>query len=226
MKLGLLGFPISHSRSPEIYQQLLGEKLTSYTLYEYDTKSVPDLSFFQKNLNGLNITTPYKELFISQVTVSDEVKRIGAINTLAFIGDEILGTNTDALALQKLLPRIVERFSSSDETIILGDGVLAKLVLKIGSEFGLRLKNYARRSHGDLNLLDYSSTSLVINACSRDFIFKAKLNPDATFWDFNYSSPMQARIFHNSQIRYLDGFELLELQAQEAILFWQNPTLN
>lgn len=71
MKLGLLGYPITHSLSPKLYQEILGPKLTSYELFSFENReSIPSLDYFANKLDGLNITSPYKTHFINQIQIA------------------------------------------------------------------------------------------------------------------------------------------------------------
>lgn len=235
MKLGLLGFPVEHSLSPKLYRQFLGEQLTSYELFAYPTaEAVPELSFFAERLDGLNITSPYKTHFINEVTISSPlVRRIGAVNTLAFTGREVLATNTDILAVEEILKSYQNEYESLS-LILLGDGVMAEITKVVADSLQLQYKQFSRKLTPDFDHLDLRNIStqksqvLVINACSRDFIFQGAFKGDEIFWDYNYNfSPHNGRI--PSLIKtYSDGQEMLERQAKAAIQFWKEviPKLN
>lgn len=227
MKLGLLGYPIDHSLSPALYQKFLGDKLTSYQKFSCPNPTdVPSLDSFRDQLDGLNITSPYKTHFIGQVKIEDPlVAELGVINTLSFVGKETLATNTDYVAVVEILNNYKDEFGPL-EIDLLGSGSMAKLTILVARQLGIPLRQYSRRTHKDIDHLDLSDTTssgvqqLVINACSRDFIFKGKLSKESVFWDYNYAfSPHKTNI--SSQVkRYQDGEEMLELQAQAAIQFW------
>lgn len=235
MKLGLLGFPVEHSLSPKLYRQLLGNQLTSYELFAYPTAAaVPELSFFAERLNGLNITSPYKTHFINEVTIpSPLVKKIGAVNTLAFTGQEVFATNTDILAVEEILKNYQNEYESLS-LILLGDGVMAEVTKIVADSLELKYEQFSRKltsnfSHLDLrNISTQKSQVLVINACSRDFIFQGAFAGDEIFWDYNYNfSPHKSRI-PTLVKTYSDGQEMLERQAKAAIQFWKEviPKLN
>ena len=235
MKLGLLGFPVEHSLSPKLYRQFLGEQLTSYELFAYPTATaVPQLSFFTERLDGLNITSPYKTHFINEVTIpSPLVRKIGAVNTLAFAGGEVLATNTDILAVEEILKNYQREYDSLS-VILLGDGVMAEVTKIVADSLQLKYEQFSRKLTPDFIHLDLRKISrqksqvLVINACSRDFIFQGAFQGDEIFWDYNYNfSPHNSRI--PSLIKtYSDGQEMLERQAKAAIQFWKEviPKLN
>lgn len=233
MRLGLLGYPVEHSLSPELYKRYLSDQLTSYDLFSFPSrKEVPPLSYFAKRLEGLNITSPYKKHFFSHVYIESEVvKKIGAINTIAFKGDEAFGTNTDYLALKKIYSEKYRIDKDDPFIILLGDGVMANLTRIFLSELGVTFQQYSRKTISCFDHLDISSLStrhrrvLVINSCSRDYVFRGKLHGHEDFWDYNYRFSPHQDLFKNRPSKYQDGQELLEIQAKEAISFWSHHDL-
>lgn len=227
MKLGLLGYPITHSLSPKLYRDFLGDQLTSYELFSYSEKhEIPSLSYFQQRLDGLNITSPYKTHFINDVKiVSPLVQKIGAINTIAFSDNEIWGTNTDLLAVEEILKRYLKQYSDL-ELVILGNGVMAEMTVLVAENLRIPFKQLYRKISPDLEHFDFtsipqgSSQLLIINACSRAFHFQGRFSGKELFWDYNYNFPPHQSI--SAQVKsYSDGQEMLELQARAAIKFWK-----
>lgn len=226
MKLGLLGYPIAHSLSPKLYREFLGDRLTSYELFPYPEKrEIPPLKFFQEKLDGLNITSPYKTHFIDQVKIlSPLVNKIGAVNTLAFAGTKVFATNTDLLAVDEILKRYLKHHPDL-ELIILGDGVMGKMTQLVAESLVIPYRQFYRKKNPDLEQMDFSALSkensqiLIINACSRAFVFQGQFSGKELFWDYNYNFPSHQHII--SQVKsYSDGQEMLELQARAAIKFW------
>jgi shikimate dehydrogenase len=225
MKLGLLGFPLEHSRSPQLYKDLLGKSLESYELFSYPEKNViPDISFFQSKLDGLSITSPFKDHFIHQVNItSDLVKKLGLINTIAFSEKEVFATNTDLLAVEDILEGHLKRYPKL-HIHLLGDGAMAKVTLLVAKKFQIPVEQHSRRLSSDFFQLSLPRThkgqSLIINTCSREYIFKGALQGDEIFWDYNYSMRPHLESLPKMVKTYQDGLELLEKQARYAINFW------
>ena len=99
---GVMGWPISHSRSPCVHGYWL-EKYAIDGAY-VPLAVVPDR--FEEALKGLqaagfrgvNVTVPHKEAALRACdTIDPDAERIGAVNTIVF-GDDgsIQGSNTDA----------------------------------------------------------------------------------------------------------------------------------
>ncbi len=225
MKLALLGYPISHSLSPSLYRELLGDKLEKYDLLEIENSDlVPGLPTLAEMYDGLSITTPYKKHFYSEVVITSPiVKEIKAINTLSFRKSGIYGTNTDVTAVEQILLEFKSQHPDLN-LIILGDGVMARLTVMVAKVLRISYEQFSRKKGDDVSHLDLSaareSQTVVINCCSREFVFQGKLHPELIFWDYNYSFiPHQTTL--PSQVKsYVDGQEMLRLQAIAAIEFW------
>lgn len=225
MKLALLGFPIAHSLSPSLYREFLGDKLEQYDLLEIqDPLLVPGLSKLAEKYDGLSITTPFKKHFFHDVVVtSPMVKELQAINTIAFRKTGFFGTNTDLIAVERILLNMKKEHPAL-ELIILGDGVMAGLTVVVARTLQLPFRQFSRRKGDAVETLDLSASSkhqtVIINSCSREFIFRGKLHPSHIFWDYNYSFKPHQNTLPSQVKTYVDGQEMLRLQALAAIEFW------
>lgn len=221
--LGLVGKNISHSKSQEMYERILGE-VVNYHLFDYqESSSICTLeSLFEKySLEGLSITAPYKKHFINEVRFLDEdIAKIGLINCIGKKGSQFFATNTDLSACIEILDKMFEW--GYENFILLGSGAMAEMTDFIFKKKKKELNQFSRREYGDLTYLDLSyfeGKTLVINATSREFVFKGRLPKGATFWDYNYSHLNQEKEI-KEEYEYIDGIELLELQARHALKFW------
>lgn len=226
IKLGLLGANISHSRSQEMYESLLGKKV-NYNLVDIlnaeDVPSLPEL-FEKYELQGLSITYPYKKHYLGDVIIEDKfIKGLDAINCVHLSGDTFYATNTDYLAALELMSKkYMLKYSSF---IILGSGNMAKVFGAVVSKLGLNVKFFSRAKDGDLNNLEYSSiiendNTLIINTCSRDYKFQPKKDVLAGFWDMNYSFQPHQKLDQRGLV-YHEGIDLLREQAKFALRFWE-----
>lgn len=228
MKLALIGWPIKHSLSPKLYGEILGSELESYDLLPFETPTdIPSLADFSDRFDGINITSPYKRHFIGKVKIeSPIVSAIKAVNTLAFTADGVIATNTDVLAVEEILKNYQKRFPRL-HLIVLGSGVMAMVTKLVAEKLNVSISNFSRKEHGDISKLDLRPMRLpglqniIVNTCSRDFIFEGELSREYIFWDYNYSfSPHSSRI--PSLVKsYDDGQEMLKIQAIAAVRFWK-----
>jgi shikimate dehydrogenase len=110
-RLGVLGWPVAHSRSPAIHNAALAE--LGLHDWRYQLLPVPP-ALFEDTVRalggvgfvGANVTIPHKRAALLLAGQASEAARaIGAANTLTFHEDgEIAAANTDAPALIAALP--------------------------------------------------------------------------------------------------------------------------
>ncbi len=132
MRLGVLGWPVAHSRSPAMHNAALaavGLRGWRYQLLpvapELLDETVPCLP--RSGFRGANVTIPHKAAALALATDRTErAAAIGAANTLTFEpGGEIVADNTDAPALIAALP-----FDAGGQTaVVLGAGGSARAVV-------------------------------------------------------------------------------------------------
>lgn len=226
MRLGLIGKKISHSGSPAIYKKLIGPHI-QYDLIDIDSADdLPSINELKKNYSGINITSPYKTHYVEAVQILDPaVLKLGAINTISFSEKGVFATNTDLVAVRTILQSFQNRYSSL-KLIVLGSGVMAQMTVILAEELGLPLQLLNRTTHPQLSQIDlrkFEDTSvqtIVINACSRDFIFAGEISSSSIFWDYNYHFLPHQNTLPSRVKEYQDGQEMLYLQAIAACSFW------
>ncbi len=132
IRLGVLGWPVAHSRSPAIQNAALEAAGLGASwhyqllpvppeLFDETVRALPDAGF-----RGVNVTIPHKEAALALATdASDRARAIGAANTLLFKDDgQIDADNTDAPALTDALSQHIELSGSS--VLVLGAGGSAR----------------------------------------------------------------------------------------------------
>lgn len=100
IKACVIGWPISHSRSPLIHGYWLKQLGIdgSYTRQPVEPSSLADFinGLAVSGYAGCNVTIPHKEAVFGLVTRADEAtERLGAVNTVYLREGKTLGTNTD-----------------------------------------------------------------------------------------------------------------------------------
>lgn len=216
MRLALLGKDIQHSKSAQVYRELLGRDI-EYQLFDYPSSElIPTLSNLFRTINGLSITSPFKGHFIDQCELSDVAKELGCVNCITKSGSRYLATLTDYNATIQIFDLFDQK-----EYIILGDGKMSQMMQLILNQ---KNKNYQvlSRKNKLIYEFDYESIAdtLVINCCGRDFEFNSQLSKSNHFWDFNYSHVKHQSHFKKSLCPYTDGYSLLIEQARAALSFW------
>lgn len=120
---GLIGHPLGHSFSKAYFTEKFEREGLDCAYDNYDTE---DLSSIRKsNLNGFNVTIPYKETIISYLDELDPVAaEVGAVNTVKVLADgRLKGYNTDIIGLEKIIS-----LTTTESALILGTGGASKAV--------------------------------------------------------------------------------------------------
>ncbi len=110
-RLGVVGWPVAHSRSPAMQNAALAAAGLGET-WRYQLLPVPPELFDEtvralpaSGFRGVNVTIPHKEAALGvSDTATDRARAIGAANTLLFDQGRIHADNTDAPALIEALP--------------------------------------------------------------------------------------------------------------------------
>lgn len=130
VKFGLIGRKISYSFSKKYFEQKFQKLLLHNHSYEiFDIENLDNISEILKkdNLQGLNVTIPYKEKIIPFIDeLSEEAQEIGAINCISIKNGKTKGYNTDAFGFEKTL--LLHKKEHQKTAIILGNGGAAKAV--------------------------------------------------------------------------------------------------
>jgi shikimate dehydrogenase len=103
-KLGLIGYPLNHSLSPQLHTAALRSCSLKgdYSLFPIQPQDKQGLKALlnrvrSRELHGLNVTIPHKQNvipFLDKLTATAE--SIGAVNTIYLRNDKLIGENTDA----------------------------------------------------------------------------------------------------------------------------------
>lgn len=115
-KLGLIGYPLSHSKSPELHKGFLSKcglkgEYKLYPILPDDKNALKTLLNRVRSgeIHGLNVTIPHKQNVIPLLNgLSDTARTIGAVNTIVFKGGELIGENTDAPGFWKDLQELLK----------------------------------------------------------------------------------------------------------------------
>lgn len=125
--LAVIGFPVAHSASPRMHQPALDalEINARYIKVEVPAGQVKEAFSRMKKLGfiGCNVTVPHKfEALTACDEVDDWASSIGAVNTVKFSGDRLLGWNTDGPGFSQALEDVFSFSVSGMRIMIVGAG--------------------------------------------------------------------------------------------------------
>ncbi|MBR2532897.1 MAG: shikimate kinase [Lachnospiraceae bacterium] len=131
-KYGLLGERLGHSYSPRIHARLHGFPYACYEIAPGDVAAF----LRETDLDGINVTIPYKQTVLSSCTwLSETARRIGCVNTLVRCPDGWHGYNTDHYGFCAML-RQAGIDPAGRRTLVLGDGGASRTVRTVLRDLG------------------------------------------------------------------------------------------
>ena len=240
---GLIGKTLKHSFSKTYFEQKFkNQKIedVEYCNFEFEHIDEVKLQLSEiKDLNGLNVTIPYKTTIIPFLDEMDEIsEKIGAVNTIK-ITDEgrWIGYNTDVYGFSTSLKPFLT--NKHEKALILGTGGASKAVeyalrqLNISVVKVSRTKEKADLTYGDLNEYVLKACKLIINTSplgtwpnveeSPDipFVF---LSPEHLVYDLIYN-PEKTFFLEQAEsagATIMNGLNMLRLQAEKSWEIWNN----
>jgi 3-dehydroquinate dehydratase/shikimate dehydrogenase len=99
-RLAVIGNPISHSKSPALFQAFFDENNINALYEKIELTDIGDFETIKTTYDGCNITAPFKQEVIPFLDeLSPAAKKIGAVNTIFNRGGKWYGANTDYLGI-------------------------------------------------------------------------------------------------------------------------------
>jgi len=240
-RFGLVGKDIEYSFSRGYFSEKF-EKL-ELPNHSYENFDLAEINEFTKliqensNLNGLNVTIPYKEEVIPFLTrLNEDAEKIGAVNTIKFHNNQLIGFNTDVYGFQKSIEPHLK--GHHKKALILGSGGASKAVSFVFSQLGITYKIVSRKpakeqlSYEDLNevLSDYQ---VIVNCTplgthpdidEKPQIPYHLLTPKHLLFDLIYNPPKTAFLLEGESqgAAICNGNQMLKFQAEKSWEIWTN----
>jgi len=170
-RYGVMGYPVSHSRSPVIHRlfALQTSQDMQYELLQVSPQKLDTAirQFQRTGGKGLNITTPHKGEVARLVDqLSERASTAGAVNTIAFRGSEIFGDNTDGIGLLRDLEVNLGVNLEDANILILGAGGATRGIVGPLLEMRPRSLRIANRTLGRAQaIVDQFESQGPISAC-------------------------------------------------------------
>jgi shikimate dehydrogenase len=248
-KYGLIGYPLGHSFSQTYFtRKFISEKITdcSYENYPLTTLDLlPELLTRETDLQGLNVTIPYKSEVFRFIDVLDsEARDIGAVNVLKIrrSGNKIrlFGFNSDITGIYDSLSPYLN--DSIKNALVLGTGGSSRAVCYVLRKFGLKVTVVSRK-RGE-GLIDYSEidsavikkTGLIVNTTPLGMFPNTETRPDIDYsllgsehvlFDLVYNPEITAFLRKGEEqgCSVIPGLKMLHSQAEKAWEIWNNNDL-
>lgn len=134
MEYGCIGEHLSHSFSKEIHNALADY---IYEIREIEREKLSE--FFEKrDFKAINVTIPYKQEIIPFLDeISEEAKKINAVNTVVNKNGRLYGYNTDFYGLKSLIERKGVTLKDK-KVLILGSGGTSNTAVAVAEFMGAK----------------------------------------------------------------------------------------
>lgn len=147
IKTGVIGHPISHSKSPLIHSYWLDshDLSGSYEVIDIKPENLKQdvLDLANQSYKGFNVTVPHKVAIMELCDVIDPIaEQIEAVNTVTIKKGKLHGTNTDAFGFAENIKQAVTRENwdwsfDGGKAVVIGAGGAANAVIHALLEEGV-----------------------------------------------------------------------------------------
>jgi shikimate dehydrogenase len=248
-RYAVVGCPIAHSRSPEIHAMFAKatHQPISYERLEGPLDGFEEFALGLRDAGylGLNVTIPFK-LDASKMadTLSARARLAGAVNTLKFEGDRILGDNTDGVGFVRDVANRLHFKVAQSAILVLGAGGGVRGLIASLLEEKPKWIAVANRTHGRaqeladefgveairMDEIPAEHFDLIVNGTSSSLNHDAPPIDPETFDDCNLAydlvyapeaTPFMQLAKRGGARQVADGLGMLIEQAAESFLYWR-----
>ena len=241
---GLIGKKLGHSFSADFFNNKFAREGINDHYYLFPLEEIsefPHLLLENPDLEGLNVTIPYKQQLIPYLnSLSEEAEKIGAVNVIKFQRDgkdlKLIGYNSDCIGFKiSLLPLLHDKIKKA---LVLGTGGASKAVSYVLKNLGLEV-NFVSRKPGE-NLLTYEDLDqdimkenlLIVNTTPLGMFPEIESYPPIPYhfltplhvcYDLVYN-PLETLFMKKASEQgavVKNGLEMLEQQALAAWDIWR-----
>ncbi len=240
-RYGLVGRNISYSFSkPYFTKKFTDSGLSGYTYENFDLAAISEFeALVQQNvLHGVNVTIPYKQKIIPYLDVlSKEAERIGAVNTIKFEGNQLVGYNTDAFGFEKSLSPLLA--AHHKKALVLGTGGASRAVVFVLDRLGIDFTHVSRDpnkeqfGYSELKKTHFQEFQLIINCTPVGTFPNVTDKPQIPYECIESTHILYDLIYNPEETAFLsegkkrgaiiqNGLPMLQFQAERAWQIWNS----
>jgi len=221
-RFGLIGHPVGHSWSKEIHEREY-ERLRIDARYELRDVEVDELREVMLEMDGVNVTIPYKKVVMPLLDyISDEAREVGAVNTVVNRGGRLYGYNTDVAGFRKMAEGI-----EGKRVLILGDGGAAQAVKYVLREKGCSFRSVSHREM-DEGMVSVKGYEVVVNTTPLGMYPNVESCPPVNFDEVTEGMVFLDLVYNPEETEFMrraamreattaGGYKMLAEQAKKAI---------
>lgn len=242
-KYGLIGYPLKHSFSKDFFNDKFASENIHAEYVNFEIESIaefPDIIKHNPNLQGLNVTIPYKEKVIPYLDeIGPNAKNIGAVNVIKFDRSKgklrLIGYNSDIIGFKQSIEPLLE--AHHKKALILGTGGSSKAVyhgllqLGIESKFVSREKSPDKLTYRELTPEVMREYTVIVNCTPIGMFPKIEFSPEIPYQLLTDKHLLYDLLYNPNETLFLrkgkeqgaavkNGLEMLLLQAFASWDFW------
>lgn len=247
-QFGLIGKSLSHSKSPELFKHFFIENNLHNAVYQLfelnEIEDIKELLYKNPDLEGINVTIPYKTSIIPFLDEIDEdAEKIGAVNCVKIISSnsnslKMKGFNTDVIGFQSSISNYLK--NTEKNALIFGSGGAAKAAYNAFLKMNIQAKFVSRNPKSE-NQIGYNSLSdnilqnadILVNATPVGMFPKVDESLNINYnclsdkhlaFDMIYN-PLETLFLKKCKEKgctTVNGIEMLHVQAIAAWDIWNN----
>jgi shikimate dehydrogenase len=237
---GLIGYPLSHSFSEKYFTKKFEQEGITGCRYELfpvaSINELPGILNRHPELEGLNVTVPYKRQVIPFLSSNNIPAGINACNCIHIKEGKLIGYNTDIIGFEKSFAPLLE--SHHKKALILGNGGAAAAVVFVLKKLSIDYIIVSRELHGNATLtykdIDeqlMKECNIIINATPLGMYPIENSCPDIPYRFITDNHLLYDLVYNPAKTLFLqkgeergaaikNGEEMLVLQAEESWKIW------
>ena len=234
-RFGIIGNPLGHSYSEGYFTKKFEQELLNAKYCPYAIETIEEAEQLLRDLDGFNVTYPYKEAILPYLTDIDAIARkIGAVNVV----HRGKGYNTDWIGFRESIRPLLQ--ASDKKALLLGTGGVSKAIQYALHDLGIEFTIVSRQAIGRDKTIDYQGVNQIIMAEHQIVVnctplgmhpYEDKL-PDIPYNHLTSNHLLYDCIYNPHKTLFLqkgeemgcrikNGLEMLHLQADEAWKIWK-----
>jgi shikimate dehydrogenase len=239
---GLIGYPLSHSFSKKYFSEKFEKEEITECRYDlFPVKTIEELPILiQKHpeLEGLNITIPYKKKVFALLDISHIPDGIDACNCINITDGKLAGYNTDVTGFEKSLKPLLKTYHK--KALVLGNGGATAAVIYVLRKLNIKFEIVSRKRHsgsaftyGDLDKSIMTESTLIINTTPLGMFPETDTCPDIPYQYIAEKHLLYDLVYNPAKTLFLqkgeergatieNGEEMLVLQAEESWRIWNS----
>ncbi|MCO5233247.1 MAG: shikimate dehydrogenase [Chitinophagales bacterium] len=241
IKLGLIGYPLSHSFSKGYFtEKFKREHILNHEYDIYPLEKIEDVQnlFQDEQLIGLNVTIPYKEAVIPFLDTLDETAReIGAVNTIKISNNKKTGYNTDCYGFEMSFKPLLQ--THHRKALVFGTGGASKAVVYVLKKLGIPFQYVSRTpiegqwSYHDISIRTLQEYTILINTTPLGMYPQINTLPPIPYHGIHAGHYLYDLVYNPEVTLFLkeginkgatikNGLDMLYYQAEKAWNIWDS----